>query len=90
MKKIKMFMLDTCPYCKAALGWMDELYAQNPEYKSIEIEIIEEVSQAEIANQYDYYYVPTYYVDEEKVHEGAASYEIVKGVFDAAMSSNKQ
>ena len=86
MKKIKMFMLDTCPYCKAALGWMDELFALDPEYKAIEIEIIEEKRQAEIADKYDYYYVPTYYVDEVKLHEGAATYEIVKSVLDSALN----
>ena len=86
MKKVKMFMMATCPYCKAALGWMDELYEQNPAYKEIDIEIIDENVHSEIANQHDYYYVPTYYVDDEKVHEGAATMEIVKSVFDSAMA----
>ena len=85
MQKIKMFMQKTCPYCKAALGWMDELYVQNPDYKSIEIEIIDEKQQSELADQHDYYYVPTYYVGDDKIHEGAASLEIVKNVFDTAM-----
>ncbi|MCL2045971.1 MAG: thioredoxin family protein [Oscillospiraceae bacterium] len=86
MKKVKMFVMATCPYCKAARGWMDELYAQYPAYNNIEVEIIDENLHSDIADQHDYYYVPTYYVDDVKVHEGAASYEIVKGVFDAALA----
>ena len=80
-----MFVLDTCPYCKAALGWMEELYALDERYKAIPIEIIEEKKNAQIADEYDYYYVPTYYIDEVKVHEGAASFDIVKEVFDTAL-----
>ena len=78
-------MLDLCPHCKAALGWMDELCAQDAAYRSIEVEKIEERQNPEIADKYDYYYVPSYYIDEEKVHEGVASFEIVKRVFDAAL-----
>jgi len=35
--------------------------------------------------KYDYHYVPTYYVDGKKLHEGAASLKKIKRVFDAAM-----
>ena len=37
------------------------------------IQMIEESEQAEIANQYDYYYVPSFYYNEQKLHEGAIS-----------------
>jgi hypothetical protein len=37
-----------------------------------------------LADSYDYYYVPTYYVDGVKVHEGAASKKIIEGVYRAA------
>ena len=85
MKKITMFIIERCPHCKAALKWMDELYEQNPEYKNLEIEIIDENVHSDIANQYDYYYVPTYFVGDEKLHEGAASLEKIQNVFNAAM-----
>ena len=85
MKKITMFMQATCPHCKRALGWMEELYAANPGYKAIEIEMIDEQKHPDIADKYGYYYVPTYYVGEEKCHEGVASLEIIQAVFDTAM-----
>ena len=85
MQKITMFYMETCPYCKEAFRWMEELYGENAAYKSIEIEKIEETVHPEIADKYDYYYVPTYYVGDEKRHEGAASIEKIRAVFDAAV-----
>ena len=85
MKKIKMFVIGYCPHCKAAISWMEELFEQDAEYKSLEVEIIDEELHADRANRYDYYYVPTYYIDEVKVHEGVASLELVKSVFDSAL-----
>lgn len=85
MKPIKMFMLKTCPHCQRALRWMDEVKAEHPEYNALSIAMIEEREQPDVANAYDYYYVPCYYVDEVKVHEGVASKEIVQCVFAGAL-----
>lgn len=65
--------------------WMDAVLEENPEYKDIELEVIDEVRHPDIANQYDYWYVPTYYVDGVKVHEGAATKKKVKKVFERAL-----
>ena len=64
---------------------MDAVLEENPEYKDIELEVIDEVRHPDIANQYDYWYVPTYYVDGVKVHEGAATKKKVKKVFERAL-----
>ena len=84
MKKITMFYLQSCPYCIQAFKWMDEIKAENPAYSDTEIALIEESRQPDIANAYDYYYVPTYYVDGRKVHEGAATKEKIADVFEQA------
>jgi thioredoxin 1 len=84
MKPVLMFILASCPYCKQALSWMEELKKENEKYVNINVEIIDEARQPDIANQYDYYLVPTYYIDGEKVHEGAASKDIVRSVFEKA------
>ena len=81
-----MFYRASCPYCRAALQWMDDLFAENSEYLSLEIEKIDELVYPDIAGKYDYYYVPTYYVGDEKKHEGAASLEKVRNVLDAALN----
>jgi Glutaredoxin and related proteins len=69
MKTIKLFYLKDCPFCKKAFAYIDELKKQD-KYKDIEFELIEESEEPDIANQYDYYYVPTFYIAGEKVHEG--------------------
>ena len=86
MKQVIMFITEWCPYCKRALNWMENIKKQNPEYTDIEIKIIDEELQPDIAKQYTYYYVPTYYVDGIKVHEGAASKDIVSKVFAQAFN----
>lgn len=85
MKPVLMFILKSCPYCQQALSWMEELKKENPQYLNIEINIIDEGERPEEANRYDYYYVPTYYIAGDKVHEGAATKDIVRGVFEKAI-----
>ncbi|KAJ53702.1 glutaredoxin [Clostridium tetanomorphum] len=82
MKPIIMFITSWCPYCKKALLWMEELKKENPQYENVEVKIIDEEHESEIAKKYSYYYVPTYYVDGIKVHEGVPTKDIIKDVFE--------
>lgn len=84
MKAILMFTMASCPYCKRAVRYMEELMKETPKYKDIPLKVIDENLEPDIAYSYDYYCVPTYYVDEKKVHEGAASKEDVRRVFEMA------
>ena len=92
MKEITMFYLDDCGYCQKARRALDELLAENPAYRDVPMTRIEESQQPELADQYDYYAVPTLYVDGEKVFEAhiGMSYEdiraAVKLALDAALS----
>ena len=85
MKQILMMIQETCPYCRKARKFMEELQAENPKYAGADIRMIDENVEAEFANSLDYYYVPTYFVEGKKIHEGAASKEDVKAVLDAAL-----
>ena len=62
MKRITLFYLENCPFCNKARAAIDELKKQD-RYKDIEIEMIEESKQPEVADKYDYYYVPTFYIE---------------------------
>ena len=44
MKKIKMFIMETCPHCANARKFMDKLFEERPEYRELEIEIIDETN----------------------------------------------
>jgi thiol-disulfide isomerase/thioredoxin len=81
---IKLFYLKQCPFCKKAFSHIENLKRQDI-YKSIEIELIEEDEHPEIANQYDYYYVPTFYIGDEKVHEGGIFENEVEDIFKKAL-----
>jgi glutaredoxin len=84
MKEIKMFLMATCPHCRRALELIDEIYAERPEYKDIPLKKIDENKEADYAAKFDYFYVPTFYVGEEKLHEGVPTREAVEKVFAAA------
>jgi len=86
MKKILMFHFASCPYCRAAMNYLQELTEENPEFATVEIEKIDEKIHPEIADKYDYWYVPTFYVDGQKVHEGACTKKIVENVLRASLS----
>lgn len=85
MKDILLFMMPSCPHCKLALRLQDELLAQHPQWRDIPFKMVDEQVEAAFANAHDYYYVPTYYVDGVKVHEGHAERADVEAVFRAAM-----
>ena len=71
MKKLTILITDWCPYCKRALKWVDELKEEDSRFKNIEVTIIDEEKEPELSKKFDYYYVPTYYVGDIKLHEGA-------------------
>ena len=86
MKKVVLFHFAGCPYCRAAQNYIDEITREQPELASVEIEKIDEKLHPEIAEKYDYWYVPTFYVDGVKVHEGACTKKIVEDVLRGALA----
>lgn len=86
MKPVKLFYLKQCPFCKRALGYIEELKAAKPEFAELEIEMIEESEEPEVAERFDYYYVPTFYVDGVKEHEGGIYPDEVEAVLRKALA----
>ena len=79
---MKLFILENCPHCRNARRWIKELQDENPEYNQIEIELIDEQINSELADQYDYYYVPALFDGNTKLHEGVGSKDGLKKIFD--------
>lgn len=82
-----LFYLKNCPFCKRALQYIDELKAEHEELRAVEIEFIEESEQPEVADRYDYYYVPTFYLRGEKLHEGGIYKEEVEELLRKALGA---
>ena len=70
----KVFYFPTCPYCVKAKRAIEELKEERPEYQNIEIEWIDEHKNISLADQYDYYYVPTIFYGEEKLYEASPAH----------------
>ena len=85
MKEIKLFYKETCPHCRKAEEMMENIFAARPEYKSIPLRKIEETKEPDYASKFDYYYVPTFYVGDDKLHEGVPSKDAIEKVFAAAL-----
>ena len=78
MKEITLFLLNNCPHCKLALRLQEELLEEHPAWRDIPLRMVDEAAEPAYADTFDYYYVPCYYVDGVKVHEGHAEREDVE------------
>lgn len=85
MKPVKLFYLNDCPFCRKALRYIEQAKAEHPELAGVAIEMIEESEQPEVADTFDYYYVPTFYVDGAKVHEGGIFPDEVEALLRQAL-----
>lgn len=83
---IQLFFFESCPYCKQVFQWMAELKYQNPELEQVAVEAIDERLHPDYPAPGYYYYVPTFFVDGKKVHEGAATKEIVEKVLHMGLA----
>jgi len=85
MKSILIFYQERCPFCKKAFRYIEELKVESPIYGTVDIRTVEETLEPELADQYDYYYVPTFYMDGNKVHEGGIFKDEVEALLKKAL-----
>lgn len=85
MKELTYFYLQTCPYCRKADQLIAELQAQEPRFREISFRKIEEREEKALADSYDYYFVPCFWIGEEKLFEGAPEKEDIRKVLERAL-----
>lgn len=85
MKKLKMFHATWCPHCINSIKWIDELKSENEQYKNIHIELIDYEKSPEKMSGYSFYYVPTFYLDDEKIFEGAPTKSIIEEILQKSL-----
>ncbi len=80
MKELTMFYLDDCGYCRKARQALEELFAEVPAYAEIPLRRIEESREPALADSYDYYAVPSFFIGKEKLFEAhiGMSYEDIR------------
>ncbi len=91
MKHVILFHFESCPYCQQARQWLKELQQEQPELAKVQVEMIDEKLEPQrvadfLKQGHSYYYVPTFYVDGVKAHEGVATKQIVEDVLRSALA----
>lgn len=69
MKYVMMFYREDCGYCDMARRALVELRDELPGLDLTRIQMVEETLEPDFADQFDYYAVPTFYLDGEKLFE---------------------
>ena len=87
MKELTMFFFPECPYCRQAFRWHEELFREHPEYKNVPLRLIDEHKETALADSYDYWYVPTYFLGKEKLGEGVKDKALVEAAFRKAFEA---
>ena len=84
MRELTMFYFPECPYCQQAFRWQEEIFREHPEYKNVPLRLVDEHKETALADSYDYWYVPTYFLGKEKLGEGVKDKAIVEAAFARA------
>ena len=87
MKKMYVLTTSWCPHCTRAKQIIEDLLAEHPEWQTVDLSIIDEEKEPEKMKPFfNYYYVPTVYVGEDKVFEGVPSDQLLAEAFQKAMA----
>ena len=89
MNQLLFFYLPSCPHCQLAIRFLNTLKEENDAYSRIPVMMIDESSQQTLANSYDYWYVPCFFWNGNKLHEGHAEEEDVRRVLDKVSAELK-
>ena len=86
MSNITLYHFEGCPACGHAKEWIKELRQEKPELKDALVEMVDVHKTPNFKAPAPFYYVPTFFVDDVKVHEGVASKAIVENVLRSALA----
>ncbi len=87
MKELTYFYLKNCPFCKKANRMIEDITAAEQRLAGVPIKRIEESEERELADSYDYFYVPCFFLGDRKLFEGDPSEQDIKTVLEAAFDA---
>ena len=67
--ELLLFIQPGCPYCRMAEQALAELTAEHPAYQAVSIRRVNELAEPALADRYDYWRVPTFYLNDTKLYE---------------------
>ncbi len=87
MKPLTIMYLSHCPYCRNAKKALAELLDETPAYREVPLVWIEESEQPLLADKYNYWRVPSIFMEEKKLFEASPSdtFETLKVAFEDAL-----
>lgn len=87
MNQVTVIVKEHCPYCAQALR---QIQLIQPKYPGVEVVILDEQEHTDLAEQYDYFYLPAVFVDQKKIFEGAAYKADIERAFWMAANKNER
>lgn len=87
MKEILMMVMGGCPHCQRAREMMEGLCARHPEFRTVKVRMVDETIDPDFAATLDYYYVPTFFVDGKKLHEGVPTEAAIEAIYREALKA---
>lgn len=84
-KKLRFFGAVWCPHCKNSEKWIQELIQENPEYAKLDIEHIDIDRDKDKMQGVSFDLVPTFYLEDEKIFEGAPTKDTIKQILDKSL-----
>lgn len=84
MRELTLFYYPECPHCQRALRFQEEIFREHPEYKNVPLRMVNENQERALADSYDYWFVPTYFLGNEKLCEGVKEKSLIEEAFKKA------
>jgi thioredoxin 1 len=75
MTELLFFYMQGCPYCRQAERIIQDLLKEQPALSKVNIRRIDENAEQSLSEQYDYWYVPTFFLGKKKLYEADPSYD---------------
>jgi hypothetical protein len=85
MSKLTYFYLPSCPHCRLAAP-VSRALAEDSRYRMLRLSASTSPPKS-ACRKIDYWYVPCFYMGDQKIHEGHAEKSDVKAVLDRALKS---
>ena len=87
MKEMTYFYMPGCPHCALATRLLSELQREDARFAEITVRMIDETKDKALADSYDYWYVPSFWAGETKLHEGHAEKADVRRALEETLEA---